>query len=305
MTDVALKPALSLTSALAAAAADIEKALDRLLPPAIGPEARLMEAMRYASLSGGKRLRPFLVLEAAGIFDVQRACAIRAATAVECVHCYSLVHDDLPAMDDDDLRRGKPTVHKAFDEATAVLAGDALLTFAFELLAAPETHDDPRVRLELVALLAQASGPHGMVGGQMADLAAESAEADFDLGAITRMQKMKTGALIQAAAEAGAILGKASQEARAALRAYAHDLGLAFQIADDLLDVEGRIEDTGKAVAKDAARGKATFVSILGVERARAQAERLVDQAIAHLALFGSRADRLSALARYVIERKS
>lgn len=299
MTDDILKPAL------AEAAADIEKAMDRLLPPVLGPEARLMEAMRYASLSGGKRLRPFLVLEAAGIFDVKRACALRVATAVECVHCYSLVHDDLPAMDDDDLRRGKPTVHKAFDEATAVLAGDALLTYAFELLAAPETHDDPRVRLDLVALLAQASGPHGMVGGQMADLAAESATEDFDLGAVTRMQKMKTGALIQAAAEAGAILGKASPEGRAALRAYAHDLGLAFQITDDLLDVEGRVEDTGKAVAKDAARGKATFVSILGVERARAQAERLIDQAIGHIAMFGSRAERLAALARYVIERKS
>ncbi|MDD3445918.1 MAG: polyprenyl synthetase family protein [Zavarzinia sp.] len=294
-----------LHAALAAAAADVEKSLDRLLPAAIGPEGRLMEAMRYASLSGGKRLRPFLVLESAGIFDVKRVCALRAATAVECVHCYSLVHDDLPAMDDDDLRRGKPTVHKAFDEATAVLAGDALLTYAFELLAAPDTHDDPRVRLELVAVLAQASGPHGMVGGQMADLAAEAPDAEFDLGAVTRMQKMKTGALIQAAAEVGAILGKASPEARAALRGYAHDLGLAFQITDDLLDVEGRVEDTGKAVAKDAARGKATFVSILGVERARAQAERLIDQAIRHIAMFGSRADNLSALARYVIERKS
>ncbi|MCF4165794.1 polyprenyl synthetase family protein [Zavarzinia compransoris] len=294
-----------LGAALSDAAAEIEKALDRLLPPATGPEAKLMEAMRYASMSGGKRLRPFLVLETAGLFDVKRGCALRVAAAVECVHCYSLVHDDLPAMDDDDLRRGKPTVHKAFDEATAVLAGDALLTYAFELLSGAETHDDPRVRLELVSLLAQASGPHGMVGGQMSDLAAEAAGDDFDLGAVTRMQKMKTGALIQAAAEAGAVLGKASHEARTALRGYAHDLGLAFQIADDLLDVEGRVEDTGKAVAKDAARGKATFVSILGVERARDQAERLVDQAIHHVAPFGLRADNLRALARYVIDRKS
>lgn len=294
-----------LSPALAAAATDVEKALERLLPPVLGPEARLLEAMRYATLSGGKRLRPFLTLEASGIFDVKRSCALRAAAALECVHCYSLVHDDLPAMDDDDLRRGKPTVHKAFDEATAVLAGDALLTYAFELLAHGDTHEDPRVRLELVAILAQASGPHGMVGGQVLDLAAEVSDTVFDLGQVTRMQKMKTGALIQAAAEMGAVLGRASPEARSALRAYANDLGLAFQITDDLLDVEGRVEDTGKAVAKDAARGKATFVSILGVERARDQAQRLADQAVAHVAMFGSRADRLAALARFVVERKS
>ncbi|WP_422642356.1 polyprenyl synthetase family protein [Zavarzinia sp.] len=294
-----------LSPALAEAASDIEKTLERLLPPIIGPEARLLEAMRYATLSGGKRLRPFLTLEAAGIFDVKRSCALRAAAALECVHCYSLVHDDLPAMDDDDLRRGKPTVHRAFDEATAVLAGDALLTYAFDVLAGPETHDDPRVRLELVAILAQASGPHGMVGGQVLDLAAESPGADFDLGQVTRMQKMKTGALIQAAAEMGAVLGRASPEARTSLRAYAHDLGLAFQITDDLLDVEGRVENTGKAVAKDAARGKATFVSILGVERARAQAERLAEQAVNHVGMFGKRADRLAALARFVVDRKS
>ncbi|MFA5123177.1 polyprenyl synthetase family protein [Zavarzinia sp.] len=294
-----------LATAMKLAADDIERTLERLLPPPVGPEARLAEAMRYATLGGGKRLRPFLTLETAGIFDVKRGCALRAAAAVECVHCYSLVHDDLPAMDDDDLRRGKPTVHKAFDEATAVLAGDALLTYAFEILSGSETHDDPRVRLELVAILAQASGPHGMVGGQMADLAAEAAGEDYDLGQVTRMQKMKTGALIQAAAEAGAVLGRASPEARAALRAYAHDVGLAFQIADDLLDVEGRIEETGKAVAKDADRGKATFVSIVGVERARAQSARLIDQAIGHLALFGERASGLAALARFVIERKS
>lgn len=295
----------ALQLALAQAAADIEKTLDRVLPPAIGPEARLAEAMRYACLSGGKRLRPFLTLEVSRLFDVRPGCAFRAAAAVEAIHCYSLIHDDLPAMDDDDLRRGKPTVHKAFDEATAILAGDALLTFGFELAAGADTHADPRVRLELVALLAQASGAHGMVGGQMADLAAEKAEGPLDMPTITRLQKMKTGALISAAAEAGAILGKASPEARLALRGYAHDMGLAFQIADDLLDVEGRIEDTGKAVGKDKDRGKATFVSILGVERARAQAELLIQQAIGHLSIFGARADLLVALARFVVERKS
>jgi len=295
----------ALNAALAKAAGDIEKTLDRVLPPASGPEARLAEAMRYACLSGGKRLRPFLTLEVAQLFDVTPGCAYRAAAAVEAIHCYSLIHDDLPAMDDDDLRRGKPTVHKAFDEATAILAGDALLTFGFELLAGQDTHPDPRVRLELVATLAQASGAHGMVGGQMADLAAEKSEGELDLHTITRLQKMKTGALITAAAEAGAILGRASAEARTALKGYAHDMGLAFQIADDLLDVEGRIEDTGKAVGKDQARGKATFVSILGLERARAQAELLTEQAIRHLSMFGTRADLLVALARFVIERKS
>ncbi len=198
-----------------------------------------------------------------------------------------------------------PTVHKAFDEATAILAGDALLTFGFELLTGPETHADPRVRLELVALLAQAAGAHGMVGGQMADLAAEAVAGELDLPTITRLQKMKTGALISAAAEAGAVLGKASHEARTALKGYAHDMGLAFQIADDLLDVEGRIEDTGKAVGKDKDRGKATFVSILGVERARAQAELLIQQAIGHLGHFGARADLLVALARFVVDRKA
>jgi len=218
------------------------------------------------------------------------------------VHAYSLVHDDLPAMDDSDLRRGRPTCHRQFDEATAVLAGDGLLTVAFEVLADPDTHGDPGVRCELVASLSAAAGPRGMVGGQMIDLLAEHQK--LDIGAITRLQRMKTGALIAFSCEAGAILAKASGELRGALRGYAHDLGLAFQIADDLLDIEGSAAETGKPVGADAAAGKATFVSILGVERARAQAELLVCQAVAHLDLFERRAELLREAARFVIERR-
>ncbi len=219
------------------------------------------------------------------------------------VHAYSLVHDDLPAMDDSDLRRGRPTCHKEFDEATAVLAGDGLLTAAFEVLAHPDTHSDPAVRCELVAALAAAAGAAGMVGGQMIDLIAE--RQALDIGAITRLQRMKTGALIAFACEAGAILAKAPAEPRIALRGYAHDLGLAFQIADDLLDVEGSAAETGKPVGADAAAGKATFVSILGVGRARAQAELLIRQAVAHLDLFGGRAELLREAARFVISRRT
>ncbi len=224
--------------------------------------------------------------------------------AIELVHAYSLVHDDLPAMDNSDLRRGRPTCHKAFDEATAILAGDGLLTLAFEVLAQPDTHGDAGVRAELVAALAQAAGGHGMVGGQMIDLIAEH-RPDLDIGAITRLQRLKTGALIAFACESGAILGKMPMELRLVLRAYAHDLGLAFQIADDLLDVEGSAADTGKPVGQDAAAGKATFVSILGVERARAQAQLLVAQAVAHLDLFEERADLLREAARFVVERRT
>jgi farnesyl diphosphate synthase len=220
------------------------------------------------------------------------------------VHAYSLVHDDLPAMDDSDLRRGRPTCHKQFDEATAVLAGDGLLTMAFQVLADPDTHGDPAVRCELVASLARAAGPHGMVGGQMFDLLAEH-DVTLDIGAITRLQRLKTGALIAFSCEAGAILGKAAPELRAALRGYAHDLGLAFQIADDLLDVEGTAAETGKPVGSDAAAGKATFVSILGVERARDQAGLLVRQAIAHLDLFEEKADLLRQAAHFVVERRT
>ncbi len=227
----------------------------------------------------------------------------RVSSAIECVHTYSLVHDDLPCMDDDDLRRGKPTVHRAYDEATAVLAGDALLTFAFELLADRDTHQLAEVRVELLRRLALAAGGQGMVGGQMIDLASEG-EA-LDMGGISRLQRLKTGALIAFACEAGAVLGRAPRERRHALRAYAHDMGLAFQIADDLLDVEGKAETVGKATGKDAAAGKATFVSILGVERARAQAAMLSEQAIQHLDLFDEKADLLRQAARFVITRRS
>jgi farnesyl diphosphate synthase len=259
--------------------------------------------MRYATLGGGKRFRPFLVAQSAALFSVSRSAALRVAAAVELVHCYSLVHDDLPAMDDDDLRRGSPTVHKKFDEATAILAGDALLTLAFEVLGDHRTHESGGVRAELVSALAAAAGAHGMVGGQMLDLAAENIK--LDIGGITRLQRLKTGALIAFSCEAGAILGRASAEPREALRGYAHDLGLTFQIADDLLDVEGTMEETGKAVGKDAAAGKATFVSILGVERAREQAKLLAKQAVEHLAIFDDSADPLRAAASFVVERRN
>jgi farnesyl diphosphate synthase len=287
--------------AMARAQREVEAALDRLLPKPEGPEGRLFEAMRYAVFAGGKRFRPFLVCESARLFAVASEAALRVAAAVECVHTYSLVHDDLPCMDDDDLRRGQPTVHRKFDEATAVLAGDALLTFAFELLGEPETHERARVRIELVRRLAAAAGGQGMVGGQMIDLASEGKA--LDISTITRLQRLKTGALIAFSCEAGAVLGRASDEALHALRAYAHDMGLAFQIADDLLDAEGDPERLGKATAKDAAAGKATFVSILGVERARAQARMLSDQAIQHLDLFDGKADLLREAARFVITR--
>lgn len=292
-----------LKAALETASADIEAALDTHLPLPDGPEARLVEAMRYSTLGGGKRMRPFLVLQSAQLFNVSPASALRVASAIEMVHCYSLVHDDLPAMDDDDVRRGKPTTHKKFDEATAILAGDALLTRAFKLIAHPSTHGDPQVRADLVLSLAEASGASGMVGGQMIDLIAETTE--FDLGQITRLQRLKTGAIIAFSAEAGAILGKAPVQARQALRAYAHDLGLAFQIADDLLDVEGSEAETGKKTGKDAARGKATFVSLLGVERARAQGRLLAEQAAKHLDLFAGKAELLQDVARWVVDRRN
>lgn len=294
---------VSLNDALADTAAQVEKFLDQLLAVEDAAEHRLHEAIRYATLDGGKRLRPFLVMQSASLFGVGERSALRTGAALELIHCYSLVHDDLPAMDDDDLRRGKPTVHKQFDEATAILAGDALQPLAFEVLAHPETHSNANVRADLISALARASGAHGMVGGQMIDLQAET--ETFDIGQITRLQRLKTGELIAYACEAGAILGQAPKKAHEALRGYAHDLGLAFQIADDLLDVEGSVEEVGKAVNKDEDAGKATFVSILGVERARSQANRLADQAIAHLALFGDKADLLCQTAKFVVERKS
>lgn len=292
-----------LKQAMANAAVDVESTLQKVMESEDEPERRLFDAMRYAALGGGKRLRPFLVLQGAGLFSVSRKSALRAAAAIELVHCYSLVHDDLPAMDDDDLRRGKPTVHKAFDEATAILAGDALLTLAFEVLAHPDTHSNSDVRCRLVAALARAAGAHGMVAGQMIDLSAEGRE--IDIGEITRLQRLKTGALIGFACEAGAILGQAAEGQHEALRGYAHDLGLAFQIADDLLDVEGTAEEVGKAVGKDADQGKATFVSILGPERARGQAEMLVEQAATHLTIFDQKADFLRKVARYIVERRT
>ena len=294
---------MTLKNAMAEAADRVEQAIAHLVPSSTLPEAQLFEAMRYGSLGGGKRLRPFLVMQSSGLFGVNRDCALRVAAAVEFVHCYSLIHDDLPAMDDGVTRRGRPTVHRQFDEATAILAGDALLTLAFEVLADPATHEDPHVRCQLVAALAKAAGGQGMVGGQMLDLIAE--HESFDLGTTTRLQRMKTGELIAFSSEAGAILGKASPPQHQALRAYAHDLGLAFQIADDLLDVEGTEAETGKSVGRDATAGKATFVSILGRDRARAQAEMLARQASEHLAIFDGRADMLKAVADFVVERRA
>ncbi len=303
MTDLFWPEGFGFPEALEHAAEMTDAVLGRLLEVPSGLDARVTEAMRYAALSPGKRLRPFLVLAGAQLFGVARHCALHAAAAVEMVHAYSLVHDDLPAMDDSDLRRGRPTCHKMFDEATAVLAGDGLLTAAFGVLADPDTHADPAVRCELVAALAAAAGAAGMVGGQMIDLIAEKQR--LDIGAITRLQRMKTGSLIAFSCEAGALLAKAPNELRLALRGYAHDLGLAFQIADDLLDVEGSAAETGKPVGADAAAGKATFVSILGVERARAQAGLLARQAVAHLDLFEGRAELLREAARFVITRRT
>jgi farnesyl diphosphate synthase len=296
-------PSLSpdLKNAMAEAAAEVEKTMAYLLPEAGIAEAKLFEAMRAGSLGGGKRLRPFLVTCSSYLFGVSDKSALRTAAAVEFVHCYSLIHDDLPAMDNSDLRRGKPTVHKQFDEATAILAGDALLTYAFEILADPATHEDPSVRCNLIKALARASGANGMVGGQMLDLIAET--TPLDIGAITRLQRMKTGELIAFSCEAGALLGKAAGPQRHALRAFAHDLGLAFQIIDDLLDAEGSEAKTGKSVGRDRQAGKATFVSILGAERARAQAFLLAEQAARHLGVFDGRAKHLEQVAKFVVER--
>jgi farnesyl diphosphate synthase len=292
-----------LNQALAVAAEKVNAVLNALIPRTDAPENRLYDAMRYSAMAGGKRLRPFLVLQGAALFNVAETCALRAAAAVEMVHTYSLIHDDLPAMDDADLRRGKPTCHKEFDEATAVLAGDALLTLAFGVLADAKTHGDPQVRCDLIAALAHAAGALGMCGGQQFDLMAENMK--LDIGAITRLQRLKTGELIAFSCEAGAILGKQPPEVRHRLQNYAHDLGLAFQIADDLLDAEGTEAEVGKSVGRDAGAGKATFVSILGSQRARAQAGLLADQAARHLDLFGEKAKLLRDVARFVVERRA
>ena len=290
-----------LATSLSRIAEEVDAAFDALLPIPQDPRARLIGAMRYAVIGGGKRIRPLLLTATAAMFGVNRTSALRAAVAIEAIHAYSLIHDDLPCMDDDRLRHGKPTVHVAFDDATAVLAGDSLHAFAFEVLADPATSADPFVRIELVQVLGNASGFQGMAGGQMMDLVAES-EA-FDLPTITKLQQLKTGALLGASVEMGAVLGHVQPEGRTHLRGYARDIGLAFQIVDDLIDHEGDEAVAGKAVGKDAGAGKQTFVSLLGAERARAQARMLVDQAIGHLGQHGGEADLLRAVARFIIER--
>ena len=274
---------------------------EALLPVPADARRRLYEAMRYSAMGGGKRMRPLLVVAGCELFKVGRDRALRVALAVECIHVYSLIHDDLPCMDDDDLRRGKPTLHRAFDECTAILAGDSLHALAFEVLADEATHEDPFVRSELVRELARAAGPAGMAGGQRMDLSA--AGAALDLAAVTRLQQLKTGALIGCCLESAAIMGRAPPEGRTGLRGYARDVGLAFQIADDLLDHEGSEARAGKRVGKDEGAGKETFVSLLGAERARAQAQALVEQAVDHLRAFGEEADLLRAVARFAVER--
>lgn len=290
-----LKPALK------AIAEDIDHSFDLLLPLPGDPRNRLVEAMRYATMGGGKRIRPLLVTATAAMFGVSREAAIRVGTAIEAIHVYSLIHDDLPCMDNDGTRHGKPTVHVAFDDAAAVLAGDALHDFAFEVLSDPATSGDPFVRIELIRTLAMASGMNGMCGGQMMDIVAET--ESFDLPTVTRLQQLKTGALLAASVEMGAILGHVPIEGRTHLRGYARDIGLAFQIADDLLDLEGDEAAAGKALRKDEAKGKQTFASLLGPERAREQARRLVEQAVDLLQSYGPEADILRELARFIVER--
>jgi farnesyl diphosphate synthase len=281
--------------------ADVDAFFAQLLAPTGDSRDRLYEAMRHAAIGGGKRLRPLLTVAASRLFAIDRVRALRVGCAVEAIHVYSLIHDDLPCMDDADLRRGKPTVHKAFDEAVAVLAGDSLHALAFEILADAATHEDPWVRSDLVLELARAAGPSGMAGGQMMDLAAEGQQ--LDLPAITRLQQLKTGALIEYAVEAACIMTKMPPEARRPYRGYARNIGLAFQIADDLIDHSGDAAAAGKPTGRDANAGKATFVLLLGEQRARQQAGLLVSQAIEHLSGHGSEADLLRAIARFAIER--
>jgi farnesyl diphosphate synthase len=301
--DVTGDPTTSIRDALSGFSETMGETLDSLLPQVNGPESKLFDAMRYSVIGSGKFLRPYIVRTSALIFGVSEPQYLRVGAAVEMVHAYSLVHDDLPAMDDDDMRRGRPSCHIAFDEATAILAGDALLTLSFEVLAGVGTHSDPQVRSDLVAALAARSGGGGMVGGQIIDLESEHAPADAEL--IARLETMKTGALIAFSSASGAILGQAGPEAVNSLATFGFELGLAFQIADDLLDVEGDEDDVGKKVGKDAEAGKATLVSALGVDGARQEARLAADRALSRLDIFGARADELRSVADFVIARKS
>jgi farnesyl diphosphate synthase len=307
-------PAFQFKRSLDSVATDTERLLNRLLTSRknLGETtrpARLLEAMRYASLGGGKRIRPFLVVETSNLFGVPRGQAMMVAAALECIHCYSLVHDDLPAMDNDDLRRGRPTLHRAFDEATAILAGDGLLTFAFDILSRPQVHQDPNVRVELISALARRAGLGGMAGGQMLDLAAEGRfapgqQSDLEFSNIRILQAMKTGALLEFACLSGAILGRADHSKRSALVHYGAVIGEAFQVSDDLLDVEGDEETLGKAVGKDAAACKATFVSLLGVDGARGRLKNLVSEAETSLKTFGRDGEILKAAANFIANRR-
>ena len=298
--------AARLAALLSAHAAEVEASLEAALPSAGNDgEGTLAAAMRHGALNGGKRLRAFLAIEAARLFKAEPTGALRVAAAVECLHAYSLIHDDLPCMDDDDLRRGKPTVHVIWDDAVATLAGDALQTLAFELVTAPETHASGEIRANIALALARASGVNGMVGGQMIDIHAETAETPLTLPEIERLQSLKTGALIRFAAEAGAMLGDAAEDDLTRIRAYARDLGSAYQIRDDILDVEGDAATTGKAVQKDAEAGKATFVDLLGLMGAKARAAELANAACAALEPYGDRADALCLAARFTVSRRS
>lgn len=290
-------------SAITETASLVENELDRFLPRADGPLGRVIDAMRWGALDGGKRLRPFLVISAADMFGTSRDRSVRVGCAVEMIHCYSLIHDDLPAMDDSDLRRGRPSVHNKYDDATAILAGDALLTQAFEILAAPETHPNGEIRCRIALELAKASGKEGMVGGQMIDIYAE--QKDFDLDGVTQLQRLKTGALIRFSAVGGGIVGGAADDEIKALERYAEDLGLAFQIVDDILDETQDAETLGKPAGQDAEMDKATFIKLMGMEGAQSKARDLVDQCKAHLERFGAAAEPLAGAADFVFERKN